>query len=219
MRPSQVALEYEVMMNVQVDAYLEQGCGRCPLGGTPECKVHSWTKELQLIRSIALASGLTEELKWKVPCYTWQGSNIAIVSAFKEYASFSFFKGALLTDPDGILEKPGENSQAARLIRFTSVKAVRSVQATLKSYIAEAIQLEQSGAKVDFKAKHELTIPDELEDKFQALPALRSAFAALTPGRQRGYILHFTGAKQSQTRAARIEKCINLILEGRGLHD
>lgn len=206
-------------LNPLIDDYLKLGCGRCELHGTPECKVHSWPAELKLLREIVLSCGLTEELKWKVPCYTHSGHNILIVAAFKEYASVSFFKGALLPDAKGILEKPGENSQAARVLRFTSVKAVRQLASALKELIGEAIKLEQAGSKIDFKAKHELVLPAELERKFEALPALRSAFAALTPGRQRGYVIYFEGAKQSKTRESRIDKCIPQIMEGRGMHD
>ena len=149
-----------------------------------------------------LACGLTEELKWKVPCYTIDGRNVAVVS-----------------DKHGILEKPGENCQAARVVRFTSVTAIRQITSVLKEYIREAIQVEQSGAKVDFKAKDELIIPEELEKKLATLPALRSAWEALTPGRRRGYVLYFSAAKQSKTRETRIEKVAPSILEGRGMHD
>ena len=206
-------------MNPKIDHYLQEGCGRCPLGGTPKCKVHAWQKELKSLREIVLACGLTEELKWKVPCYTSDGRNVAIVSALKNHATISFFKGALLTDPHGVLEQPGENCQAARVIRFTSVNAIRQLTPVLKAYIREAIQVEQSGLKVDFKAKDELVIPAELERKLDALPALRSAWEALTPGRQRGYVLYFSAAKQAKTRESRIEKYAPSILEGRGMHD
>lgn len=172
-----------------------------------------------MLRKIALDCGLTEELKWKVPCYTFEGHNVAIVSAFKDYASLSFFKGALLSDPQELLEKAGENSQAARLIRFTDVTAIRELMPVLKELIGDAIKVERSGLKVECKAKNELVIPDELERKFESLPALRVAFTALTPGRQRGYVLFFSAAKQSKNREARIEKCMPQILEGRGLHD
>ena len=205
--------------NTKVDSYLKVGCGRCPLGGTPECKVHDWQKELKLLRTIVLGCGLTEDLKWKMPCYTFAGSNIALISAFKEYAAISFFKGALLSDARRILEKPGENSQSVRLVRFTSHEAICEMEPILKEYIREAVEVEQAGSKVDFKAKNELVIPDELAMKFAALPALRTAFEALTPGRQRGYILFFSAAKQSKTRESRIEKCVPLIIEGRGMHD
>ena len=205
--------------NPLIDEYLQMGCGRCPLGGTPECKVHSWQKELALLRRIVLACGLTEELKWKVPCYTYDGHNVVVVAAFKDHASLSFFKGALLSDPHKLLERPGDNSQAARVLRFTSVKEVNRLDAFLREYIHEAIEVERSGLKVDFKAKHELLLPTELERKFEQAPALRTAWDKLTPGRQRGYVLYFAAAKQAKTRESRIEKMAPLILEGRGLHD
>lgn len=205
--------------NPLIDLYLQEGCGRCPLGGTPECKVHTWPKELALLRSVALACGLTEELKWKVPCYTTDGRNVLLITALKEHASINFFKGALLKDSHKILTKPGENCQATRVIRFTTAAEVRKLTPVLKEYINEAIQIEKSGLKVDFKAKEELVLPEELEAKFRELPALRSAWERLTPGRQRGYVLHFSAAKQSQTRVTRIEKSSPAILEGRGLHD
>ena len=205
--------------NQLIDLYLQEGCGRCALGGTPECKVHNWQQELKLLRALALDCGLTEELKWKVPCYTYDKRNIAIISALKESATFSFFKGALLADPHQVLEKPGENCQATRVVRFTSVAAFKKLTPTLKELIREAIRVEETGLKVDFKAKHELQIPDELQSKLDALPALRAAWDKLTPGRQRGYVLYFSAAKQSQTRAARIDKCTGAILEGRGMHD
>jgi uncharacterized protein YdeI (YjbR/CyaY-like superfamily) len=205
--------------NPQIDLYLAEGCGRCPLGGTPKCKVHDWQKELNLLRKIVLDCGLTEELKWKVPCYTIDGRNVVIVAAFRDHASISFFKGALLADTYRILESPGENCQAARVVRFTSVDAIRAVTHILREYIHQAIQVEESGLKVEFKAKNELVIPVELERKFAALPSLRAAWEALTPGRQRGYVLFFSAAKQSKTREARIEKYIPWILEGRGMHD
>ena len=206
-------------MNPKVDNYLAEGCGRCRLGGTPECKVHRWQKELRLLRKIVLSCGLTEELKWKVPCYTHEKHNILLISAFKNYATLSFVKGALLRDSERLLDSPGENSQSVRFFRFTNVQTIREMEPILKAYIREAIELEKSGARVDFKAKSELEIPEELEAKFESLPALRTAFLDLTLGRQRGYILHFTAAKQSKTRMARIEKWIPKILEGRGMHD
>jgi uncharacterized protein YdeI (YjbR/CyaY-like superfamily) len=166
-----------------------------------------------------LESGLTEELKWGVPCYTFESTNIAVVSAFKEYCSLSFFKGALLPDTARILDKPGENTQSARLIRFTSVDEVLAKEPILKEYIQNAIDVERQGLKVDFSAKTQLEFPEELLRKFDELPALQSAFTALTPGRQRGYLLHFSAAKQSKTRTTRIEKCIPKILDGKGFQD
>ncbi len=205
-------------MNPEVDLYLEQGCGRCPLVGTPDCKVHDWEEELKQLRLIILESGLKEEVKWSVPCYTYQGSNVLILSAFKNYCSVSFFKGSLLKDPRKVLVKPGKNSQAARLFKYTSVEQITDSEHILKEYIREAIRIEQSGEKVKFKKNPE-PIPEELKVKFDEDPALKEAFEALTPGRQRGYIIHFSGAKQSFTRQRRIEKYIPKIKEGKGFHD
>ena len=205
--------------NPLVDAYLAEGCGRCELANTPECKVFQWIPELNALRSIVLSCGLEEERKWGVPCYTHKGANVAVVAAFKDYCSLSFFKGSLLKDPGKILDKPGENTQSARLIRFNSVSRIQELEPLLRAYIFEAIEVEDAGLKVDFKAKNELEYPDELVAIFAENPALQSAFESLTPGRQRGYLLYFSGAKQSATRTSRIEKYIDHILAGKGFHD
>lgn len=205
-------------MNPQVDQYLAEGCGRCPLGGTPDCKVHPWQKELMQLRRIALDCGLTEELKWGVPCYTFQNKNIVIVSAFKDYASLSFFKGVLLQDAENLMVTPGENSQSARLIKFTDVEEILKLEPTLKAYIYEMIEVEKAGLKVEFKKQPE-PIPEEFRQVLDTDVELRAAFEALTPGRQRGYVLHFSQPKQSKTRQSRIEKCIPKILDGLGFHD
>lgn len=203
-------------LNPQVDQFMEQGCGRCPLGGTPDCKTLSWTDELARLREIVLECGLTEEVKWSVPCYTHEKRNIVLLGVLKDCRTLNFLKGALLSDPKGLLEKPGENSQSARYLRFTSTGQIRKRDAAIRALIREAIDTERSGKKVDFKAKHELIYPDELLAKFDADPDFKAAFEALTPGRQRGFVLHFTGAKQSKTRASRIEKCVPKILQGKG---
>ncbi len=205
-------------MNPQVDQYFTQGCGRCPLGGTPECKVHNWTQEMEQLRAILHECDLTEELKWSVPCYTFRNNNVLILSAFKDYCSLSFFKGALLNDEAGILEKPGPNSQAARLIKFTNVQQVIELEPTIKAFIQQAIDIEKAGRTVAFKKNPE-PMPEELEQKLEEDPVFKAAFEALTPGRQRGYIIYFSGAKQSKTREARIEKYMPKILEGKGFHD
>ncbi len=205
-------------MNKSVDNYFIDGCGRCPLGGTSDCKVHNWTEELELLRDIANSCGLNEESKWGVPCYTFNKKNVLIVSAFKEFAAISFFKGALLSDNKKILEKPGKNSQAARYMKFTNVTDIKSIQDEIKSYIFEAIEVEKAGLKLEFKKNPE-PLPQELEDRFEEDPTLKSAFDNLTPGRQRGYIIYFSQPKQSTTRIKRIEKCIPKILSGEGLHD
>tara|TARA_R110002050_G_scaffold162224_1_gene292096 strand:+ start:205 stop:825 length:621 start_codon:yes stop_codon:yes gene_type:complete len=206
-------------MNPQIDTYLADGCGRCPLGGTPQCKVNDWREELKQLRLIILESGLVEELKWGVPCYTFEKSNILVMAAFKDYCSVSFFKGVLIEDDKSVLVKPGENSQSARLIRFTSVQQVLDLELTLKDYINKAIIVEKAGLKVSFKDPSEQDITEEFQQKLDELPALKAAFEGLTPGRQRGYLLHFSGAKQSKTRASRIETYIPKILEGKGFHD
>ena len=205
-------------MTLNVDQYLEEGCGRCPLGSTPDCKVHTWTAELKLLRKIVLDCGLTEEVKWGVPCYTFQNKNIVLVSAFKEHCSLSFFKGALLGNPIGLLEKPGPNSQAARFFKFTGIREIQEQEEEIKAFIYEAIEVEKAGLKVAFKKNPE-PIPEELAQTFEEDPVLRAAFEALTPGRQRGYILYFSSPKQSKTRLARIEKSTENILNGMGMHD
>jgi len=206
-------------INPQVDLYIQDGCGRCELGGTPDCKVHRWTKELKALRTIILETGLREERKWGVPCYTYQKSNLVIISALKESCVLSFFKGVLLKDPQKILQKPGENSQSDRLIRFTKVKQITQLKSTIKAYIQEAIEAEKAGLKVEFKAKDELTYPDELNILFAEDLEYKEAFERLTPGRQRGYLLHFSQPKQTQTKIARMKKYRQQILAGVGMHD
>lgn len=205
-------------MNPAIDAYLMEGCGRCPLGGTADCKVHTWTAEMKLLRKLVLDCGLNEELKWSVPCYTHQGNNILLLSAFKEYCALSFFKGTLLADTEGVLIAPGKNSQATRLLKFTSVQEIMELEAVLKAYVFEAIEVEKAGLKVEFKKNPE-SIPEELQQKLDTDPYFRTAYESLTPGRQRGYIIYFSQAKQSKTRQGRIEKYTSKILNGEGIHD
>jgi uncharacterized protein YdeI (YjbR/CyaY-like superfamily) len=205
-------------MNPKIDNYLVNGCGRCPLGGTPQCKVHSWQEELLKLRKIVLDCGLKEELKWGVPCYTFDEKNVLMVSAFNEYCSISFFKGALLSDTKPLLEKPGENTQAARLIKFTTLEEIEECKIVLQTLVHEAIEIEKAGLKVEFKKNPE-PIPKELEEILNDDPNFKMSFYNLTPGRQRGYILYFSVPKQSKTRISRIEKCIPLILNGKGIHD
>jgi uncharacterized protein YdeI (YjbR/CyaY-like superfamily) len=178
------------------------------------CK--KWQEELKKLRMIILDCGLTEELKWGKPCYTFQKSNIVIIQGFKEFCALLLCKGALLNDPNGILKKFGW--QAARRIPFTNVREIVEMEPILKAYIYEAIEAEKAGLKVNLKKNPE-PIPEELQYKFDEIPALKTAFDALTPGRQRAYILYFTAAKQSKTRASRVEKCIQQILNGKGLND
>jgi uncharacterized protein YdeI (YjbR/CyaY-like superfamily) len=205
--------------NPKVDQYLISGCMRCSLGGTPACKVLLWTSPLEKLRQILLESELTEDLKWGVPCYTLEDKNVIMLGAFKDNCTISFLKGSLLKDPKGILEKAGPNSQAGRIIRFTEEKQVNQLASTLAEYVREAIALEKSGAKVSLPERGGMDIPEELQEKFEENPGLEEAFYSLSPGRQRGYLIHFTGAKQSTTRSSRIEKCMPKIFEGKGMQD
>ena len=189
-------------MNPKVDGYLR--------------KAKKWQEEMTKLRRISLDSGLTEELKWGKPCYTFQTSNIVIIQGFKEFCALLFCKGALLKDPKGILKTFGW--QAARRIPFTDVREIVEMEPILKVYIHEAIEAEKAGLKVNYKKNPE-PIPEELQNKLDEIPALKTAFDALTPGRQRGYILYFSGAKQSKTRASRVKKCMPQILKGKGLND
>ncbi len=206
-------------MTTDVDQYFAEGCGRCHLGGTPDCKVHKWGEELKQLRRIVLDCGLNEEAKWGVPCYTYRGANVLIISAFVNHAALSFFKGVLLQDEHQLLEKPGENSQSARVLRFSSPQQILEVEPFIKAYIFEAVEIEKAGLKVDFKDSKNLDYPEELHQTMDEMPEFKKAFEALTPGRQRGYVLYFSAPKQSKTKYARIEKYIPQILAGRGLHD
>jgi uncharacterized protein YdeI (YjbR/CyaY-like superfamily) len=192
-------------MNPKIDAFLR--------------RAKKWQAELKELRRIVVDSPLTEELKWRQPCYTFQKSNVLIISGFKECCVLSFIKGALLKDAQGILVKPGPNSQSARVIRFTNVRQIVKLEPILKAYIDEAIEVEKAGLKVKFKKITQHKIPAELQDKFDEIPSLKTAFRALTPGRQRAYLLYFSAAKQSKTRESRIEKCKQRILKGKGLDD
>ncbi|MFM7516876.1 MAG: YdeI/OmpD-associated family protein [Pirellula sp.] len=202
-----------------VPEYFKHGCGRCPLGDTPECKVHAWQTELKVLREMMLQAGLVEEIKWSVPCYTHKGKNIAVVAALKDHCSVSFFKGAGLDDPSGVLERPGENSQAARVLRLTSTKQIRGLGTAIEGFIRQAVALEESGYKPPKTSPTQMDWPSELVRALEGDSRLREAFEALTPGRQRGYLLYVAGAKQSKTRMDRIEKNRERILNGLGLHD
>jgi uncharacterized protein YdeI (YjbR/CyaY-like superfamily) len=181
-------------------------------------RAKKWQEEFKKLRKIVLDCGLTEELKWRLPCYTFQKSDIAIIQGFKEYCALMFFKGALLKDANGILVRPGE-TQAARQLRFTNVREIVEMEPILKAYIHEAIELEKAGLKVDFKKTTEYRIPEEFQNKLDEIPALKTAFEALTPGRQRAYILYFSAPKQSKTRESRVEKYMQQIFDGKGLND
>jgi uncharacterized protein YdeI (YjbR/CyaY-like superfamily) len=182
-------------------------------------KAEKWQEEIEEMRTLALACGLNEELKWGCPCYTYNGNNIVLIHVFKNYCAYLFFKGALLQDAKGILIQQTKNVQAARQIRFTTLKEITEKKALLKAYIFEAIEVEKAGLKVELKKTEEYAVPEELKKKLDKVPALKKAFNALTPGRQRGYLFYFSQAKQAKTRDDRIEKCIPKIMAGKGFND
>jgi uncharacterized protein YdeI (YjbR/CyaY-like superfamily) len=182
-------------------------------------KNERWEKEIRKLRAIALDCQLTEELKWGCPCYTLSGSNIVLIHVFKEYCALLFFKGALLKDDDRILVQQTKNVQVARQIRFTDMREMAKIERVVKAYILEAVAVEKSGVQVPLKKTAEFELPEEFKSKLKELPALKKAFNSLTPGRQRGYLLHFSSAKQIKTREARVEKCMERILDGKGLDD
>jgi uncharacterized protein YdeI (YjbR/CyaY-like superfamily) len=192
-------------MNPKVDLYISNA--------------KTWQKELEKLRMIILECELTEELKWGAPCYSYQNSNILIIGELKEYCVLSFFKGVLLADTEGILIKPGENSQAARIIPFTSIREIAKMAPILKAYIYEAIEVERSGLKVKLKKISEHKVPEEFQKFLARNSALKTAFTSLTPGRQRSWLLYFSAPKQSKTRESRIEKSVKQILAGRGMND
>jgi uncharacterized protein YdeI (YjbR/CyaY-like superfamily) len=182
-------------------------------------KAEKWQEEFEKLRMIILDCGLTEELKWGVPCYTFDKRNIVLIHVFKEYCALLFVKGALLNDANGILIQQTKNVQAARQIRFTNVRQIVKLKPILKAYIYEAIEVEKAGLKVNLKKTTEFKLPDEFQNKLDETPALKTAFHALTPGRQRAYLLYFSAPKQSKTRCARVEKSMQQILNGKGLND
>jgi uncharacterized protein YdeI (YjbR/CyaY-like superfamily) len=192
-------------MNPQVDEYLR--------------KAKKWQEESKKLRTIILDCGLIEESKWGKPCYTFQGSNVVIIQGFKEYCALLFCKGALLKDANRILIQQTENVQAARQLRFTNVREIVETEPILKAYVHEAVEVEKAGLEVNYKKTSEFAVPAELQTKLDTTPALRKAFEALTPGRQRAYLLYFAAPKQSKTRESRIEKCTPQILKGQGLND
>jgi uncharacterized protein YdeI (YjbR/CyaY-like superfamily) len=192
-------------MNPKVDVYLRNA--------------QKWREEMEKLRTLFLGCGLTEELKWGKPCYTFQEANVVVVLPLKNYCALLFCKGALLKDPDGILVKAGENTQAARQIRLTDMRELVEKESALKAYIRNAIEVEKAGLDVVYKKPTDFVIPEEFQTKLDEVPALKKAFTSLTPGRQRAYILHFSAAKQSQTRVARIEKCMPQILDGKGFNE
>lgn len=192
-------------MNSKVDGYLKEA--------------EKWRAEMGKLREIILESGLTEELKWGKPCYTFRDSNVVLIIGFKEYFALLFTKGALLKDPKGILTQQTENVQAARIVRFTHLREIEERKTILKAYLKEAVEVEKAGLKVTYKTVSEFKVPEEFQNKLDKNPPLRKAFTALTPGRQKGYLLYFSAAKQAKTRESRIEKYAPQILKGKGLDD
>lgn len=201
-----------------VDDYLIDGCMRCKYGGTPACKVNNWRQELTILRDIVNDSELIEEIKWGVPCYSINGKNVLTLTAFKEFACISFFKGVLIEDIGNLLIKPGERSQSARYLKFTNIEQITSSVELIKNYINQAIEIEKSGKTVVFSEGDE-PIPMELEQKFDENPQLRQAFESLTKGKQRAYLIYFSQVKSSESKLSRINKCEQKILNGEGLND
>jgi len=192
-------------MNPKVDAYFSE--------------LQKWKQELEQLREIVLECGLVEELKWGTPCYMFQKGNIILLGAFKDYCIISFLKGSLLSDEGRILTKMGENTQAARVVKFTSIKEIKKLNDILKAYIFKAVEIEKAGLKIEPKKHSEYEVPEELQNQFKLKPDFKTAFEALTPGRQRGYLLYFSDSKQSKTREARIEKYLPRIMQGKGIND
>jgi uncharacterized protein YdeI (YjbR/CyaY-like superfamily) len=192
-------------MNPKVDGFLR--------------KAKTWREEFDKLRMVCLDCGLTEELKWGKPCYTYQESNIVLIHGFKDYCALLFFKGALLKDPMGILVQQTENVQAARQIRFANVRQIVEMESVLKTYLKEAIAAEKAGLEVSYKKTSEFDIPEEFQIRLDKSPAVKTAFDKLTPGRQRGYLLYFSAAKQSKSRETRVKKCLQQILKGKGLNE
>ena len=204
--------------NPLVDQFLVEGCMRCSLGATPACKVLLWTDILEFLRQLILETDLQEERKWGVPTYTINGKNVVMLGVFKDSCVLSFIKGQLIPDPKELLALPGPNSREGRILRFTQLSQTTLLENEIRHFLQEAIQVERSGKKLETAPPPQVLL-DELLQKFAEHPGLESAFFALTPGRQRGYLIHFSGAKQSPTRLSRIEKCIPNIFAGKGMMD
>ena len=202
-------------MCTDVDDYLARGCGRCDLWATPDCKVHRWHEILVRLRQMVLEEGLEEFCKWGQPCYQAAGRNMLILSAFKDHAFLNFFRGSELPDPAGLLELTGPNAQDGRMIRFTSLSVFVAHEKEIRALVRAARQLEEAGPRAK-KAGVAMDIPEEFQERLDADPELTAAFFGLTPGRQRSYLIHISGAKQSATRVSRIEKCVPSIFAGKG---
>lgn len=202
-----------------VDEYLAVGCMRCPLGNTPDCKVHRWHDELTLLRQLVIETGLQETIRWGVPTYQWEGKNVLIVSASKEFCALNLFKGAFISDPHNLMVSPGPNSRSAMWVKFTTVNQIESCATPIKDLIRELINVELSGLKAPQFTRDDLNIPSELLELLNADPALSSAFLSLTLGRQRSYMIHINGAKQSESRKRRAQKCIEKLFSGLGYNE
>jgi uncharacterized protein YdeI (YjbR/CyaY-like superfamily) len=201
-----------------VDAYLQDGCGRCDRYQTPTCKVHRWTPALVALRGLLRSTALTEEMKWGSPCYTLEGKNVVMLASFNDSCALSFFKGAALVDEEGALETAGPNSHVARVLRFRSVEDALARLSQAGRFVEQAIALERDGVKVAHATAPQ-PIPEELARRLAEDPSLRAAFEALTPGRRRSHILHVSGAAQAATRVRRVERCVSDILAGRGFNE
>lgn len=205
-------------MTKDVETYFQEGCGRCSLGGTPNCKVHLWQEELKLLRSILLDCGLIEVSKWGAPCYMIEKSNVVLLGALKNCVTLGFMKGVLLDNSSGLLEKQGKNSSVGRIVRFSTTSQILEKRDQLKALIFQAIEVERQEIKVPH-IKTTPPIPEELAHAFEDNPSFKKAFHALTPGRQRGYLIYFNQPKNSSTKIARIEKCKAKIEKGKGVNE
>ena len=203
--------------NTSVASYLAEGCGRCELFQTPECKVHAWSELLVALRELLVETELVETMKWGSPCYTLAGKNVVTLSALKDAAVLSFFKGAILPDPEGLLVKPGPNSRHARYLKFASLEDLEEHRDATSALLAAAIEAQRQGKRVEGSPQE--PVPEELQAALDADPELAAAFAALTPGRRRSHVLHVSGAKQSKTRVKRAERCAEKIFAGKGFNE
>jgi uncharacterized protein YdeI (YjbR/CyaY-like superfamily) len=204
---------------ITADDFIENGCGRCPKGGTEHCKVHTWTKELTLLRSWCLQSGLEETIKWGVPCYTYKQKNVLVIGALKESCTLGFFKGILLNDPEQILGVSGENTQETRILKFKHIDEILKLEDWIKIFIQDAIDIEEKGLKPPKNKDKKWDLPEEMVSFFKTHTEVGKAFERLTPGRQRSWIIFINGAKQSTTKLSRLSKAVPLILQGKGMHD
>ena len=207
------------MMTYSIDDYLEVGCGRCKLTATPACKVVKWQKELKALRQLVLNTDLQETVKWGVPCYVLNGKNVVLIHAFKDYCALLFMKGSLMTNAHGLLIQQTDQVQAGRQMRFTQLQQIQAHESDIMQSLFEAIELEKSGKKIEFKPVEAYAEPQEFTEYCQQDKVFAKAFKALTPGRQKGYLLFFAGAKQSKTRLDRIKKSHQAIMNGKGLND